>query len=256
VHPTRIPGKGAVLTGLSAFWFERTAGIVPNHLLSITEGVPPQVRGRAMVVRRLRMLPVECVVRGYLAGSGWRDYERTGRIAGQDLPGGLTEGDRLPVPIFTPATKATEGHDETIDLDRLVTILGDRATAHRLERTSIAVYEHLAAHAAGAGILLADTKLEFGRDAEGELVLADELGTPDSSRFWPADLHEPGHPQPSFDKQYVRDWATGTGWDRNPPAPELPEEVVQQTRARYIEAYERITGHSFEDWLERTGAPR
>ncbi len=251
VHPTPIPDKGAVLTGLSTFWFERTTAIVANHMISVTEGVPDEVRGRAMLVRRLEMLPIECVVRGYLSGSGWKDYQRTGEVCGIAVPKGLTESDRLPEPIFTPATKAQEGHDENIDFDRAAEIVGDRALTERVREVSIAVYEHAAEHARERGIILADTKFEFGLDPDGELTLGDEVCTPDSSRFWPADEYEPGRPQPSFDKQFVRDWASSTGWDRNPPAPAIPDEVVARTRAKYIEAYERVTGDAFDAWRRR-----
>ncbi len=254
VHPTPIPDKGGVLTGLSTFWFERTAHIVPNHVVSVTDEIPDEVRGRAMVVRRLEMLPVECVVRGYLSGSGWKDYQRTGEVCGVAVPSGLTESDRLPEPIFTPATKATEGHDENVDFERAVALIGDRALAERVRDVSIALYEYAAEHARERGIILADTKFELGLDSGGQLTVGDEVCTPDSSRFWPADQYEPGRAQPSFDKQFVRDWASSTGWDRNPPAPEIPEAVVQRTRAKYREAYERITGEPFSGWLERTGA--
>jgi phosphoribosylaminoimidazole-succinocarboxamide synthase len=254
VHPTPIPGKGSVLTGLSTFWFERTTGIVRNHLVSVTDGVPEQARGRAMVVRKLQMLPVECVVRGYLSGSGWKDYQRSGAVCGIELPGGLRESDQLPRPIFTPSTKASVGHDENIDFEGAVELLGDRGLAERLRDVSIAIYEHAAAHALARGIILADTKFELGLDSSGELTLGDEVCTPDSSRFWPADQYEPGRAQPSFDKQFVRDWASSTGWDRNPPAPAIPDEVVARTREKYLEAYERVTGESFSEWLSRTGA--
>ncbi len=254
VHPTPIPDKGGVLTGLSTFWFERTAHIVPNHVVSVTDEIPDEVRGRAMVVRRLEMLPVECVVRGYLSGSGWKDYQRTGEVCGVAVPSGLTESDRLPEPIFTPATKAKEGHDENVDFERAVELIGDRALAERVRDVSIALYEHSAEHARERGIILADTKFELGLDSSGELTVGDEVCTPDSSRFWPADQYQPGRAQPSFDKQFVRDWASSTGWARNPPAPEIPEAVVQRTRAKYREAYERITGEPFSGWLERTGA--
>jgi phosphoribosylaminoimidazole-succinocarboxamide synthase len=253
VHPTPIPDKGAVLTGLSAFWFEQTADLIPNHMLSVTD-VPDDVKGRAMVVRKLKMLPVECVVRGYITGSGWKDYQGTGAVSGIQLPPGLRESDQLPAPLYTPSTKAEVGHDEAIDFERTVTLIGDRALAERLQRTSIAVYQHCAEHARTNGIILADTKFEFGTDPHGQLTLGDEICTPDSSRFWPADQYEPGRGQPSFDKQFVRDWASGTGWDRNPPAPAIPDDVVQKTREKYIEAYEKITGSSFSDWLRRTGA--
>jgi phosphoribosylaminoimidazole-succinocarboxamide synthase len=254
VHPTPIPGKGAVLTGLSMFWFERTEAICPNHVVSYTE-VPDEVRGRALLVERLEMFPVECVVRGYLSGSGWKDYQATGAVCGISLPGGLRESERLPEPIFTPATKADVGdHDENVDFDRAAEILGDREALEELRRLSIAVYEHAAAHARERGIVLADTKFEFGRDAGGRIVLGDEVLTPDSSRFWPADGYEPGGPQPSFDKQYVRDWASASGWDKTAPAPALPDEVVAGTQQRYRDAYERIAGEPLEAWLERSGA--
>jgi phosphoribosylaminoimidazole-succinocarboxamide synthase len=254
VHPTAIPDKGNVLTGLSAFWFERTAHIVPGHVISVTDGVPAEARGRGMAVHKLRMLPVECVVRGYLSGSGWKDYQRTGAVCGIGLPAGLRESDRLPEPIFTPATKATEGHDENIDFEGAAELIGDRSLAERLREVSIAVYQHAAAHALERGIILADTKFEFGLDRDGTLTLGDEVCTPDSSRFWPADQYEPGRSQPSFDKQFVRDWASSTGWDRTPPAPDIPDEVVARTREKYVEAYERITGEPFAEWLKRTRA--
>jgi phosphoribosylaminoimidazole-succinocarboxamide synthase len=254
VHPTTIPDKGRVLTGLSAFWFERTADIVANHLLSVTDGVPQEVRGRAMLVRRLEMLPVECVVRGYITGSGWKDYQSTGAVSGIALPEGLRESDQLPEPIFTPSTKATTGHDEAIDFEGSVELIGDRGLAERVRDVSLALYTHAADHARERGIILADTKFELGLDGDGTLTLGDEVCTPDSSRFWPADQYEPGRSQPSFDKQFVRDWASGTGWDRTPPAPPIPDDVVSRTREKYVEAYERITGEPFASWLERTGA--
>jgi phosphoribosylaminoimidazole-succinocarboxamide synthase len=255
IHPTPIPGKGQVLTGISVFWFGLTADIVPNHLDSATDGVPDAVRGRALAVRKLRMLPVECVVRGYLSGSGWKDYQATGGVCGIGLPEGLRESDRLPQPIFTPATKAELGdHDENIDFEAAVAAVGDRALAERLRDVSIALYERAADHARERGIILADTKFEFGLGPSGELVLGDEVLTPDSSRFWPADRYEPGRPQPSFDKQFVRDWASGTGWDKSPPAPPLPDDVVARTRELYVQAYERIAGEPFSAWLERVGA--
>jgi phosphoribosylaminoimidazole-succinocarboxamide synthase len=256
VHPTPIPGKGQVLTGLSVFWFDLTAEIVPNHLVSATEGVPEEVRGRALSVRKLRMLPVECVVRGYLSGSGWKDYQATGAVCGIALPDGLRESDRLPEPIFTPATKAELGdHDENIDFEAAVRAVGDRALAERLRDVSLEVYQRAADHARERGIIVADTKFELGLDDAGELVLADEVLTPDSSRFWPADRYEPGRAQPSFDKQYVRDWAAGTGWDKTPPAPPVPDDVVARTRELYAEAYERIAGEPLSAWLARSGAP-
>jgi phosphoribosylaminoimidazole-succinocarboxamide synthase len=251
VHPTPIPDKGKVLTGLTAFWLDRTADICPNHLVSLTE-VPEEHRGRAMLVERLEMVPVECVVRGYITGSGWKDYLATGAVCGIELPEGLRESERLPEPIFTPATKAEIGdHDENVDFDRAAEIVGDRPLLEELRRLSIAIYERAADHARERGIILADTKFEFGRRPDGTIVLGDEVLTPDSSRFWPADGYEPGRGQPSFDKQYVRDWASASGWDKSPPAPEIPEDVVKGTRARYAEAYERITGEPFERWLER-----
>jgi len=254
VHPTPIPDKGRVLTGLSTFWFERTRGIMPNHLVSVTDGVPEEARGRAMAVRRLEMLPVECVVRGYLSGSGWKDYESTGAVSGIQLPPGLRESDQLPEPIFTPSTKADVGHDEAIDFDRAAVLIGSRRLAERVRDVSIQLYSYAADHARARGIILADTKFELGLDAGGELTLGDEVCTPDSSRFWPVDQYQPGRSQPSFDKQFVRDWASSTGWDRTPPAPEIPDEVVARTREKYVEAYERITGQPFEAWLERTEA--
>ncbi|MGH2761087.1 MAG: phosphoribosylaminoimidazolesuccinocarboxamide synthase [Thermoleophilaceae bacterium] len=254
VHPTTIPDKGKVLTGLTAFWLDQTADICPNHLVSYTD-VPVEHRGRAMLVERLEMVPVECVVRGYITGSGWKDYLATGAVCGIELPEGLRESERLPAPIFTPATKAELGdHDENVDFDRAAEIVGDRGLLEELRRLSLAVYARGAEHARERGIVLADTKLEFGRRPDGTIVLGDEVLTPDSSRFWPADGFEPGRAQPSFDKQYVRDWASGSGWDKSPPAPELPDEVVEGTRARYLEAYERIAGEPFERWLERSGA--
>ena len=252
VHPTPIPDKGKVLTGLSDFWFEKTSHIVANHMLSATEGVPEESRGRALVVRRLQMLPVECVVRGYITGSGWKDYLATGTVSGIELPAGLQESERLPQPIFTPSTKALEGHDETIDFDRAAELVGDRALMKRVAEVSIELYSFAADHARGNGVILADTKFEFGLGEDGELVVGDEVLTPDSSRYWPADGFEVGHSQPSFDKQYVRDWASQSGWDKKPPAPALPDEVVAGTRARYVEAYERIVGEPFGEWLRRT----
>ncbi len=255
VHPTPIPGKGAVLSGLSVFWFALTESIVPNHLVSTTEDVPDAVRGRALAVRKLRMLPVECVVRGYLSGSGWKDYEATGSVCGIALPSGLRESDRLPEPIYTPATKAEIGeHDENIDFEATVRAIGDRVVAERLREVSIALYSRAAEHALERGIILADTKFELGLDTDGTLTLADEVLTPDSSRFWPADQYEPGRAQPSFDKQYVRDWAAGTGWDKTPPAPPIPADIVARTQELYAQAYERISGEPLAAWLARVGA--
>jgi phosphoribosylaminoimidazole-succinocarboxamide synthase len=252
VHPTPIPDKGKVLTGLSVLWFDLTRDLVPNHLISATDGVPDEFRGRGLRVRRLEMLPVECVVRGYLSGSGWKDYQASGRVSGIELPPGLRESDQLPEPLFTPSTKAEEGHDEAIDFDQAAELAGSRELAGRMRDASLAVYTTIAAHARERGIILADTKFEFGLDPDGTLTLADEVCTPDSSRFWPADQYEPGRGQPSFDKQYVRDWASGTGWAKTPPAPAIPDDVVEQTRERYVTAYERLAGEPFSAWLERT----
>ena len=253
VHPTPIPDKGSVLTGLSVFWFGATGHIVANHLVSATDGVPEEARGRALAVRRLQMLPVECVVRGYITGSGWKDYQATGAVSGIDLPGGLCESEQLPEPIFTPSTKADVGHDEAIDFDRAAELVGDRALMERVRETSIELYAFAAAHARERGVILADTKFEFGLDSAGELVVGDEVLTPDSSRYWPLDTFEVGRGQPSFDKQYVRDWAASSGWDKRPPAPPIPDDVVAGTRARYVEAYELIVGEPFQAWLDRTG---
>ena len=254
VHPTSIPGKGSVLTGLSVFWFGKTQHIVPNHLVSATQGVPDEARGRALLVTKLEMLPVECVVRGYITGSGWSDYQATGAVSGIALPAGLQESEQLPEPIFTPSTKADVGHDEAIDFERATELVGDRALMERVRDASLELYSFAAAHAREHGVILADTKFEFGLDANGQLVVGDEVLTPDSSRYWPAEEYAPGRGQPSFDKQYVRDWASSSGWDKSPPAPAIPAEVVAGTRARYVEAYERITGEPFQDWLELTGA--
>ncbi len=242
VLPTDVPDKGRVLTGLSGFWFRRTAGICPNHLLALRPD------GRSTECRRLDMLPLECVVRGYLAGSGWKDYLASGAVCGHELPAGLRESERLPAPIFTPATKATEGHDENIDATRAIELLGEERF-RELERLSLELYAFASEYAAQRGIILADTKLELGVDGDGRIILADEAFTPDSSRFWPADEYAPGGPQPSFDKQFVRDYCETLGWDKTPPAPELPDDVVAGTRARYVEAFERLTGIDFDDYL-------
>ena len=254
IHPTPIPDKGRVLAGLSVLWFGLTGDIVGNHFVSATDGVPGEARGRGLRVRRLDMLPVECVVRGYLAGGGWSEYKRDGRVSGVPLPDGLQESDRLPEPIFTPSTKAEEGHDEPIDLEQTAELVGSRELAERLRDVSLAVYGAVAEHARARGVILADTKFEFGMDADGRLTLGDEVCTPDSSRFWPADQYEPGRSQPSFDKQYVRDWAAGTGWDKSPPAPAIPDDVVAQTRERYVRAYELLAGEPFSAWVERTAS--
>jgi phosphoribosylaminoimidazole-succinocarboxamide synthase len=242
VLPTEIPDKGRVLTGLSGVWFARTKHIVPNHLLALRED------GRSTECRRLEMLPLECVVRGYITGSGWKDYRSTGEICGHRLPGDLRESERLPEPIFTPSTKAQTGHDENITRDDGAELVG-RERFEAVERTALELYRFAAAHAEARGIILADTKFELGVDEQGRLVLADEAFTPDSSRFWPADRYAPGGPQPSFDKQYVRDYCESVGWDKTYPGPELPEEVVVETRAKYVEAFERLSGISFDDYL-------
>ena len=243
VLPTEVPDKGRVLTGLSGFWFARTRHICPNHLLALRPD------GRSTEVQRLEMLPIECVVRGYLAGSGWKDYQGTGATSGHLLPEGLRESERLPEPIFTPATKATEGHDENITREQAAELVGPDVLAE-LERLSVALYRFGADHAAARGIILADTKFELGFDDQRRLVLADEVMTPDSSRFWPVDGYEPGRSQPSFDKQPVRDYTEGLGWDKAYPGPELPPEVVDGTRASYIDAFERITGVGFDRYVE------
>ncbi|WP_243790367.1 phosphoribosylaminoimidazolesuccinocarboxamide synthase [Saccharopolyspora gloriosae] len=252
VLDTPIPDKGRVLTAMSVFWFDLLADVVPNHVVAADDPrIPAEVRGRALLVRRLEMLPVECVARGYLTGSGLVDYRATGAVCGVELPGGLTEASKLPEPIFTPATKAELGsHDENVSFDAVAAEVG-RDRAEQLRELTLRVYGRAAEHAESRGVILADTKFEFGLGAEG-LVLGDEVLTPDSSRFWPADGHEPGRVQPSFDKQYVRNWLTSpeSGWDRaaDTPPPPLPEEVVAATRARYVEAYERITGRDLAEW--------
>jgi phosphoribosylaminoimidazole-succinocarboxamide synthase len=242
VLSTEIPDKGRVLTGLSAFWFTRTAHLVPNHLIALRPD------GRSMEVRRLEMLPIECVVRGYLAGSGWKDYQATGATSGHVLAAGLRESERLPEPIFTPATKAKEGHDENITREEAAALVGTQRLAE-VERVAVALYRFASEYANSRGIVIADTKFEFGVDDRGALVLGDEAFTPDSSRFWPADAYEPGGAQPSFDKQYVRDYCQSLGWDKTYPGPELPESVVTGTRARYVEAFERLTGIGFDAYL-------
>ena len=256
VLPTAIPDKGAVLTGLSVWWFAQLEDLVPHHLVTARVADYPDVlqphadalRGRSMLCRRLDMLPVECVARGYLTGSGLADYRSSGAVCGVALPPGLVDGDELPSPIFTPATKAAVGdHDENVSYDAVVAAVGPELAAS-LRRLTLAVYGRGAALAAERGILLADTKLEFGTSGD-QLVLGDEVLTPDSSRFWPADGWEPGRAQPSYDKQFVRDWLNDSGWDRTAPGPELPADVVEQTRDRYVEAYERLTGSSFDSWL-------
>jgi phosphoribosylaminoimidazole-succinocarboxamide synthase len=243
VLPTEIPDKGRVLTGLSAFWFARTSSVVPNHLLGL------QADGRSTECRRLEMVPLECVVRGYITGSGWKDYQATGATSGHRLPAGLRESDRLPEPIFTPSTKADEGHDENIDLDQAGELVGAERL-QEVERVSLQLYRSASDHALARGIIIADTKFEFGVDADGRLVLADEAFTPDSSRFWPAADYEPGRGQPSFDKQFVRNYCESLGWDKTPPGPELPDDVVAGTRARYIEAFEALTEIPFVRYLD------
>jgi phosphoribosylaminoimidazole-succinocarboxamide synthase len=254
-----IPDKGRVLTGISLYWFDRTRGIVPNHLITADpskfpapfradEGLP----GRAMLVRRASVVPVECVARGYITGSGWKEYGATGRVCGIALPEGLVESERLAEPIFTPATKEATGHDVNISLEEMADRVG-RGLAERLKELTLRLYEFASAHALERGIILADTKFEFGF-SDGELILIDEVLTPDSSRFWPAAEYEPGHGQPSFDKQFVRDWLDASGWDHEPPPPDLPQEVVEQTASRYRDAYERISGEPFHAYIRRMGA--
>jgi phosphoribosylaminoimidazole-succinocarboxamide synthase len=241
VLPTEIPDKGRVLTGLSGFWFARTRDICANHLLALRDD------GRSMECRRLEMLPIECVVRGYLVGSGWKDYRATGSVCGHELPAGLEEASRLPKPIFTPATKATTGHDENIDRASALELM-DASRFDEVERISLALYDFAADYALERGIIIADTKFEFGVDDDGRLELADEAFTPDSSRFWPAGEYRPGSGQQSFDKQFVRDYCESVGWTKTPPGPELPEDVVTGTRARYLEAFEQLTGLAFDDY--------
>ncbi|MDE3170579.1 MAG: phosphoribosylaminoimidazolesuccinocarboxamide synthase [Acidobacteriota bacterium] len=248
VLPTPIPDKGRVLTQLSVFWFEKLADVVPHHVITATDFTgelapyAESLRGRAMLVRKTEPAPIECVVRGYITGSGWKDYQKTGRICGIPLPAGLRESDRLPEPIFTPSTKATTGHDENISFEETVERVG-RKLAERLRDTSLEIYNRAVQHASARGIIIADTKFEFGLRGD-HLIWIDEALTPDSSRFWPVDQYQPGRSQPSFDKQYVRDYLEKIQWDKQPPAPVLPPEVVQATTAKYREAYERITGHA------------
>jgi phosphoribosylaminoimidazole-succinocarboxamide synthase len=242
VLPTEIPDKGRVLTGLAAFWFSRTGDICPNHLLAL------RADGRSTECRRLEMLPIECVVRGYLSGSGWKDYTATGTVCGHVFPAGLSESSELPDPIFTPATKAATGHDENIDRDTAAELVGADLFAE-VERISLALYGFAAAHARERGIIIADTKFEFGLDDERQLVLGDEALTPDSSRFWPDDQYRPGGAQPSFDKQFARDYCESLGWDKTDPGPELPDDVVAGTRGRYVDAFERLTETKFDDYL-------
>ena len=251
VLPTTIPDKGKVLTGMSRFWFAATEGIIPNHLLPSDEPFEADLRGRVMVCRPSEVIPIEAVVRGYLSGSGWKEYRASGAVCGVPVPGGLRESDRLPEPIFTPATKAEQGeHDENVDFETMVDLVGGQL-ATRIRESALSLYTFAAGRTAAVGILLTDTKFEFGIDAAtGELLLIDEALTPDSSRFWDASTYEPGRPQASFDKQFVRDWLEAQPWDKTAPGPELPADIVDGTRARYIEAYERITGASFARYLE------
>jgi phosphoribosylaminoimidazole-succinocarboxamide synthase len=260
VLPTAIPDKGRVLTGLSRFWFERTRGLVRNHMLSVNvadfpeeaQGAP-DLAGRTMLAKRLRMLPIECVVRGYLVGSGWKDYRATGSVCGHALPAGLREADKLPEPLFTPSTKATEGHDANIDRAGGIALVGEERF-DEIERISIELYRTAADYALERGIIIADTKFEFGVDEQDRIVIGDEVLTPDSSRFWPVDEYAPGGSPPSYDKQYVRDWLETLDWDKTPPGPEIPAKVVEGTRARYVEAYERLTGEPFQAYLSETGS--
>jgi len=243
ILPTEIPDKGRVLTGLSGFWFTLLHDIVPNHMLAIRDD------GRSMECRKLQMLPVEVIVRGYITGSGWKDYQATGKVSGHELPEGLRESDQLPEPIFTPSTKAEEGHDENITVDQAGEVLGAERM-REVERVAIQLYKTASEYARNQGIIIADTKFEFGLDEHGNLVLGDEALTPDSSRFWPAADYEPGRGQDSFDKQYVRDYCETTGWDKTDPGPELPEDVVMHTRSKYIEAFELITKIPFHEYVE------
>ncbi|MCD6304323.1 MAG: phosphoribosylaminoimidazolesuccinocarboxamide synthase [Planctomycetes bacterium] len=250
VMPNGIPDKGRVLTQISAFWFEKLSDVAPNHLVSTSvEDLPEDCRdeqldGRFMLCRKCTVVPIECVVRGYLAGSGWRQYKQTGRVCGIELPADLKESDELPEPIFTPATKAEHGHDENISIDRAAELVGEELIT-TLKRLSIELYNRARGYAIERGIIIADTKFEWGTDQEGNILLIDECLTPDSSRFWPADTYKPGRPQPSFDKQFVRDYLDKIKFERTPPGPVLPAEIVQKTRAKYIEAYTRLTGRQF-----------
>jgi phosphoribosylaminoimidazole-succinocarboxamide synthase len=257
VLPTEIPDKGAVLTALSLFWFDLLSDLVPSHVVTTRVDEYPaelksyteQLRGRSMLCKRLEMVPVECVARGYLTGSGLKDYQASGEVCGIPLPPGLVDGSKLPEPLFTPSTKADIGlHDENISEETVAATVG-RGLTEDLKALTLAIFNRASAHATERGIILADTKFEFGRDKDGTLTLGDEVLTPDSSRFWPADTYAPGQAQPSYDKQYVRDWLSASGWDKNSTPPALPGEVVERTRAKYVEAYERLTGASFDDYL-------
>ncbi|MEA2555034.1 MAG: phosphoribosylaminoimidazole-succinocarboxamide synthase [Actinomycetota bacterium] len=258
VLPTLVPDKGRVLTAFSSFWFDRTCDLIGNHVITADRGTFPEpfsrdteLSGRAMLVKRADVIPVECVARGYLAGSGWTQYRDTGAVCGVPLPAGLQESSQLPEPIFTPTTKAAEGHDMPMTPDECVDLVG-RGLTERLRELTVGIYERIAAMSLDRGVIVADTKFEFGFN-DGELILIDEVGTPDSSRFWPADVYAPGRAQPSFDKQYVRDWLDTSGWDREPPPPALPDDVVARTSQKYIEAYERVTGEPFDQYRQRMG---
>jgi phosphoribosylaminoimidazole-succinocarboxamide synthase len=258
VLPNLVPDKGRVLTALSLFWFERTRDLVPNHLLTAERGsfpepfdTDPDLAGRSMLVKRAHVIPVECVARGYVSGSGWTQYRESGAVCGVPLPAGLAESDRLPDAIFTPTTKASEEHDLPLTFEETTDLVG-RGLAERLRELTIGIYERIAATALVAGVIVADTKFEFGF-SDGELVLIDEVGTPDSSRFWPAETYEPGHAQPSFDKQFVRDWLDASGWNHEPPPPDLPPDVIEKTAAKYREAYELIAGEPWAAYEARTG---
>jgi phosphoribosylaminoimidazole-succinocarboxamide synthase len=251
ILPTGIPDKGRILTGLSLWWFDFLKAITPNHLITadvrqmgpVAQAHAAELAGRSMLCRKAKVFPVECVVRGYLAGSGWREYKASGTVCGEKMPAGLKQCDRLPQPIFTPSTKAETGHDENINIDQAAEIIGAQA-ATALRDLSLAVYEKAAQYARGHGIIIADTKFEWG-EVDGRIILVDEVLTPDSSRFWPADTYEPGHDQPSFDKQFVRNWLDTLLWDKTPPGPELPADIVASTRAKYVEAYEKLTLKKF-----------
>jgi phosphoribosylaminoimidazole-succinocarboxamide synthase len=258
ILPNPVPDKGRVLTAFSSFWFDRTRDLVGNHVITSERWTFPEpyaresgLSGRAMLVRRAEVIPVECVARGYLAGSGWSQYRERGEVCGVPLPAGLKESSQLPEPIFTPTTKATEGHDMPITPGECGDLIG-RGLTERLRELTVGLYERIASIASERGIIVADTKFEFGF-ADGELILVDEVGTPDSSRFWPADTYAPGRAQPSFDKQYVRDWLDASGWDHEPPPPELPVEVLTRTSEKYIEAYERVAGEKFDQYRQRMG---
>jgi phosphoribosylaminoimidazole-succinocarboxamide synthase len=260
VLPTQIPGKGQVLTGLTMFWLDKTKQVIDNHLITADYHEFPdpfknneELVGRAMLVERAKVVPVECVARGYITGSGWKEYQQKQSVCGVELPAGLTESEKLPEPIFTPTTKADEGHDMPLTFEETVGLIGE-GLAQKLKEVTLSLYEIGAAYALERGIILADTKFEFGFAPDGELILIDEVLTPDSSRFWPADVYEPGHGQPSYDKQYVRDWADSLGWDHEPPGPEIPADIVENTAAKYHEAYEKITGEPFSAYLQRVGA--